>query len=599
MKKLFNFKITRYLFATFALAIGAILFPPHVSAEHGTINYEVHLIVDGAVIKLPGMPVVMDNIYITYTNKKYNLQNASKAGALAVSLPDGHGYFTTTGNSLAPNCSSSMAYISPGGYWDNGGQFDNFWGANCSAPGIIIGGNPSGLPYVSGAGDNFCSQSTQKFMNSPIGGYTCGVPCVHGSISQAGDTSRHTKFFPYFPKNYFSYYRSQGIIPLGVQYDANDIKGGGKFSIASLGGDNLNGQGRWEYGNTNISVPTINYSTNTATYKGNGTAAGSEWVYISAAINGGSKSVIFDWTPIAINAVCGDGNVDPGEECDPPGSACGTGGTCNNSCACDLISTPTPTPTPTPTVTPTPTLTPTPTGTPTPTPTGTLTPTPSPTVTVTPTPTSTPVPGEVSVEKSGTVSCGCSNQISSATLTYTIRVTGDSLATRIVNVVDTFDSKVNTSSISAISPAGAVVSNGTITWSGVSIPQGQVVTFTYKVAVSQSAFGNYINSVTITEGSTTLDTAQATINASCIPCTAILGDFWDRFLVGALMIILGGLSLRLGLFDFLEEKLFRSDAGYAISGLFRGGKEKMVKNRKEKLEENLLKKHVNKHKSKK
>ncbi len=294
-----------------------------------------------------------------------------------------------------------------------------------------------------------------------------------------------------------------------------------------------------------------------------------------------------------------------------------SGGTVIDNCRADIrvvltdiTPTPTPTNTPTPTPTNTPTPTPTPTGaitptvtlTPTPTPTNTPTPSPTPTGTstpsATPTPTATPAPGQVSVDKTGTVSCGCSNQISSATLTYTIRVTGDSLSSRTVNVVDTLDSKVNVANISNITPAGAVVSNGTITWSSVTIPQGQVVTFSYKLNVSQSAFGNYVNSVAVIEGVTTLDSAQATINASCIPCTAIIGDFWDRFLVGVLMVIVGGLSLRLGLFDFVQEKVFRSDVGYMMSGIFRGGKEKMVKNRKEKLEENLLQRHIQKHKKK-
>jgi hypothetical protein len=266
------------------------------------------------------------------------------------------------------------------------------------------------------------------------------------------------------------------------------------------------------------------------------------------------------------------------------------------------ISTPavvTPTPTPSPTPTGLPTATPTNTPTPTPTPTGlpsatpTNTPTPTPTGTTTPTasptPTPTNAPGEVSVEKTGAVSCTCSNGMSTAVVTYTITVRGDSLADRTIDVVDTLDSKVNTSDISAITPAGAVVSSGTITWSNVLIPQGQTVIFSYKVTLSQSEYGNYTNSVVIREGSTTLDTAQSTINVSCLPCTALITDFWDRMLVGVLMILLGGLSLRLGMFDFLEEKVLRSDLGYMIAGVLKGGRQKMMVNRKSGFEKDLLK----------
>jgi hypothetical protein len=99
-------------------------------------------------------------------------------------------------------------------------------------------------------------------------------------------------------------------------------------------------------------------------------------------------------------AVCGDGNRDPGEQCDGPldpvcPGQCGAAGSVS---ACQCVPTPTPTPTVTPTFTVTPTSTATPTSTPTPsqTPTATRTPTftstftPSRTRTITPTATHTP-----------------------------------------------------------------------------------------------------------------------------------------------------------------------------------------------------------------
>ena len=37
-------------------------------------------------------------------------------------------------------------------------------------------------------------------------------------------------------------------------------------------------------------------------------------------------------------AVCGNGVVQPGEQCDPPGAPCGGGGTCGATCACEACS---------------------------------------------------------------------------------------------------------------------------------------------------------------------------------------------------------------------------------------------------------------------
>ena len=39
-------------------------------------------------------------------------------------------------------------------------------------------------------------------------------------------------------------------------------------------------------------------------------------------------------TVFPCDSVCGDGTVGPGEDCDPPGSACGDGGTCAADCTC-------------------------------------------------------------------------------------------------------------------------------------------------------------------------------------------------------------------------------------------------------------------------
>lgn len=103
---------------------------------------------------------------------------------------------------------------------------------------------------------------------------------------------------------------------------------------------------------------------------------------------------IYCWLLKRQNPVCGDGEIDFGEQCDPPGGMqCGNMA-CKADCSCPASPSPTPPPSPTPTPSsgPTKSPTPSPTGRP------SSSPTPSPSPSPSPSPTPTP-------QVSGTCNC--------------------------------------------------------------------------------------------------------------------------------------------------------------------------------------------------
>src|SRR5689334_9442977 len=123
-------KLRNILAITALVFLGLLVFPKKTLAEHGTVRFEVYMIVDGAKIRLPGVPVIMKNEYIEQTNAATNQKAANSSSAYAVTKPDGTGAFTTTGNTLAQICSNVLVYSSPGG-----NATGSYWFASCEAPG--------------------------------------------------------------------------------------------------------------------------------------------------------------------------------------------------------------------------------------------------------------------------------------------------------------------------------------------------------------------------------------------------------------------------------------------------------------------------------
>lgn len=247
-----------------------------------------------------------------------------------------------------------------------------------------------------------------------------------------------------------------------------------------------------------------------------------------------------------------------------------------------VTTTPTPTPTPTPTATPTPTPTPTVTTTPTLTPTSTPTPTPAacgqecdPNVgceagyqcVAAPLNTfvcklsqcvSDPTLCEsdmctlknaATVTKNATQKCDTDNV--SDRITYTIIITNPSGAAKTVTVTDNLDDNIADSYVvlSTITFGGTLSSN-VITWSNLTIQANSSVTLNYEVKLPESAFGkSYTNTVEVKEGGTLIGTATKVVTVSLLPCTALISDQADRVLFAGMLIVLGVLIYRLGMYE--------------------------------------------------
>jgi uncharacterized repeat protein (TIGR01451 family) len=149
------------------------------------------------------------------------------------------------------------------------------------------------------------------------------------------------------------------------------------------------------------------------------------------------------------------------------------------------------------------------------------------------------VPGAVGVEKSGALTC---NADQSAGVAYTIRITNPDNETRVLEITDSLDSKVTADMlpVQSISDGGVFNSSSRqIVWSNVSIAGGQTKTLTYTVNVPGSAFGEHTNTVVVKQDSVEVGRDTHTINVTCLPGTAILGDNTARVIVPVTFIVLG------------------------------------------------------------
>ena len=159
--------------------------------------------------------------------------------------------------------------------------------------------------------------------------------------------------------------------------------------------------------------------------------------------------------------------------------------------------------------------------------------------------------GDLSVEKIASAVC-LEGKDASARVTYKITLTnsgeGDSI---IDNVVDTLDSKVQDSWVdsASISPTGTL-SGGKITWDISSITNmsdslspGETMDFNYSITVPYTAFGNYDNTVVVTDSEGGTVTDSNTVNVTCtiptepLPETGLLDNTIFRTGLGIGLIV--------------------------------------------------------------
>lgn len=235
--------------------------------------------------------------------------------------------------------------------------------------------------------------------------------------------------------------------------------------------------------------------------------------------------------------------------------------------------TPTPSKTPTPSLTPTGTLppSPTPSKTPTPTPTKTPTPTPSntPTGTVpptfTPTVTPTTAPGNVTVDKTSTDLCLA--DASQSTVDFTIVISNPNQTSVTVNITDSYNASLNSYlQTNSITPTPAQSGNGSIVWNNLVIPASGSITLNYQMVIPQAAFGTYTNTVQVRNLlGTLIGSDQLVTVVDCLPPTALISDEVDRVLLGFLLVVVGVLVYKYGLYQYFGQAFWHLGGKYVLS----------------------------------
>jgi hypothetical protein len=225
-------------------------------------------------------------------------------------------------------------------------------------------------------------------------------------------------------------------------------------------------------------------------------------------------SVSFTAAPPA----CGDGILDPGEECDPgatagtPANSC-TVGTCSTECVCPKLD-----------------------------------------------------PG-FNIQKVPVQQCIEGKDIY-ADVRYSIVVTNNGTTVgHMSQVTDDLDPKVQDSWIvrTSITPSsGVTVANGQIIWNldeaSRTFDPGESMTFSYVIRIPQANFGNYRNVVTgiVTDEGEANVTDEAIIDVSCLPGTGLFDSTVARIALAGVLLVTGAYFAQSKRLDGVAFTLFTS-----------------------------------------
>lgn len=158
-------------------------------------------------------------------------------------------------------------------------------------------------------------------------------------------------------------------------------------------------------------------------------------------------------------------------------------------------------------------------------------------------PTTVIVPGEVNVNKYSNLTCDTDQ---SATVRYSIEVANPSSESRVLDISDILDDKIDADilDVDSISNSGVYNSGSNeIIWSDVTLAGNSSVTFTYDVVVDNSEFDEYVNTVIVKQDGIEVGRDIETINVLCLPATGILDNDNYRVVIPVAIFITGVLFI--------------------------------------------------------
>lgn len=161
-------------------------------------------------------------------------------------------------------------------------------------------------------------------------------------------------------------------------------------------------------------------------------------------------------------------------------------------------------------------------------------------------PTTVVVPGNVTVTKTSAPTCEADT---SATVVYTVTVSNPTSDSRVLEITDILDEKVDGDmlNVSTISSGGVYNADlNQIVWANTSMSANETKTFTYSVTVQNADFGTYVNTVIVKQDGIEVGRAVHTVNVMCLPATGILGDDSNRIIIPVIAIIAGIAFFALG-----------------------------------------------------
>lgn len=166
---------------------------------------------------------------------------------------------------------------------------------------------------------------------------------------------------------------------------------------------------------------------------------------------------------------------------------------------------------------------------------------------------------QVTVAKSVHGVCNATDD--SITLTYSISMGNLDASNRVVDVIDTLDSKLSDDYIIESSiTGGGTLSNGVITWEDLDLNASSSLLLQYDVEIPSNGFGSYSNTVVVEESGVERGRDVAIANAQCLPATAIADDARNIIVIAIAAIVLGGGFITIGGPEFIGKRIkFKSD----------------------------------------